>query len=628
MEEVPVRLGLYSKAMATAWGAWTATLRRWVLRRGVGYLAAVVLVALVTAAIGLTPTALPLGHRSPIYLVAVLGTGALFGRGPAIVAALLSFLAFDWFFVAPAHTLHVANADEWQALLLFLFAAVVTGHLTALLRERARAASRGEREAVALYEVGKALAGAPSNEAALVAATERLRRGLALVCCDVLLPDGGQLRPLKGPSLGTNDQATARWVLEHGRAASRGRQRNAYRLVRVRHRIGGIAGSDTDVPGRETAATFLPLIVEGRTVGVLYAVPGPESTKSVPAEARLLASVCDQLALAVERGRLQRETMQAEVLKRTDELRTALLSSVSHDLRTPLAAIKAAAGSLLQRDVSWDEATRLAFAAQIEREADRLNRLVDNLLDLSRIEAGALVLDRQWYPLAELVDDTVARLGPILAGHPVETAVPDTLPPVSLDYLLIQQVLANLLENAAKYSPTGARIRVSAEHGEASVRVRVEDEGPGLPAAERARVFEPFYRVTGPTIIPPDGPGARGTGLGLAVCAGFVAAHGGRIWAEPAAGAAEPSGLPGESGGHPPGWHGGASFVFELPLLSPPPLDRPVDSLGVTAMPRPASLGPLTPGDEAEGRDSAGRQGTRTQEVYRRRRLRRAVAEV
>jgi two-component system sensor histidine kinase KdpD len=607
---------------------WDGSGPPWVRRRGLGFLLAVGLVALITTAIGLIPAGLRLEQRSPLYLVAVLATGALFGRGPAIAAAFLSFAAYNWFFVEPANTLHVANPDEWQALLLFLLAAVVTGHLTALLRDRVEVANRRERETVLLFEMGKALAGAGSTEAGLVTATERLKAGLALDRCDVLLEGDGRFRPLRGPALERNDHAAALWVRAHATPAWRaeaapGRQPAGDRiqLKPSTRRGAGVA--------------FLPLIVDGRVVGVLYAA---RSRRAAPGahreEARLLASACDQLALAVERGRLQRESVQAEVLRRTDDLRSALLSSVSHDLRTPLATIKAAAGSLLQQDVSWDDVSRRAFAAQIERETDRLNRLVGNLLDLSRIEAGALVLDRQWYPLWELVEDTLARLGPMLTRHRVETDVPETLPPVYLDYLLVQQVLVNLVENAAKYSPAGTRIRVSAavdpqaEH----VRVRVEDEGPGLPPGERERIFERFYRIVRPEEPPdgappsePDGTGGtgptprpRGTGFGLAVCAGFVAAHGGRIWAEAAGGARGRGGRGGEGGGDaaakpggvPGGPGAGTAFVFELPLGAPPEAGGgPADAPGRGALHPPA--GP-PPG------------GTRPAEVYRRPRTRRA----
>jgi len=384
------------------------------------YLVAAGFVAIITLVVGLAPTGVSVSHRNPVYFLAILGAGALLGRGPAVLAACLSFVAFDYFFVHPVHTLTVADPEEWQSLLLFLVAALVTGELTAQLRDRAEAARQREREALAYYEV---------------------------------------------------------------------------------------------------------------------------------------------------RDRLQQERLQSEVLRRTDQLRAALLSAVSHDFRTPLAAIKAAAGTLAAPDgaVDLDAETRRASAAQIEREADRVNRLVENLLDLSRIESGALKLDRQWYPLRELVEDTVARLAAPLAQHVVHVAVPHDLPPVPLDYLLIEQVLTNLLENAAKYSPTGTTIRVAAECVPATtggpaeeVHVRVEDQGVGLPPGEAGRVFAPFYRVSrgtdgaaGPPRAAAETPG--GAGYGLAVCAGFISAHGGRIWAERGA-------------------RSGASFIFTLPLTGPDPL--------------------------------------------------------
>ncbi|MGH2367675.1 MAG: sensor histidine kinase [Chloroflexota bacterium] len=542
--------------------AWARTLWQWTRRRAAGYLLAVALVALITATLAAIPARFLLGHRAPLYLISVLATGAISGRGPAILASLLSFLAFDWFFVPPFHTLTVSDPEEWQALLLLLLTALVTGQLTALLRDRAATANRREQEALALYEIGQALASAASTDQVLAAATDRLRLALGLTACAVLLPDGGRLRPLSGAALRGDDEATAQWVFAHGTPAARGWGWGTHRLVRIRRdreakmpsapRTSD-ASAGAGQPSGTSGATFLPLIVDQKMVGVLYALSGAGKSRFPPGETRLLAAAADQLALAVERGRLQQESVRAEVLKRTDELRVALLSSVSHDLRTPLAAIKAAAGSLLQREVSWDDASRLAFAAQIEREADRLNRLVGNLLDLSRIEAGALVLDRQWYPLAELVDDTVARLRPALAGHHVDTAIPVDLPPVYLDYVLIQQVLANLLENAARYTPPGTPIRVSAAPAGQTVRVRVEDEGPGLPESERQRIFQPFFRVEAADRRPAGPSGPPGTGLGLAVSAGFVAAHGGRIWVEPAERPLS-----------------GAAFSFELPAVPPP----------------------------------------------------------
>jgi two-component system sensor histidine kinase KdpD len=241
--------------------------------------------------------------------------------------------------------------------------------------------------------------------------------------------------------------------------------------------------------------------------------------------------------LARNREHLQDELVRVEVLRRTDDLRRALLRAVLHSLRSPLATIRIAAGTLRDPATELDPIARLSATPQIEADADRLSRLVSSLLDLSRIESGAIVLDRQWYGVDELVTDTVVRT-PSLSGRTVEVASLDTLPPVKLDYFLIQQALSNLLDNAARYAPAGSPIRVEAHvcppsgtrtegpghHTE--VHLRVIDRGPGVPVSERARVFDPFYRAGG--LGKRQGESPSGAGYGLAVCAGFVQAYGGR----------------------------------------------------------------------------------------------------
>jgi two-component system sensor histidine kinase KdpD len=252
----------------------------------------------------------------------------------------------------------------------------------------------------------------------------------------------------------------------------------------------------------------------------------------------------EQASSLIERARLRRENLRIAVLQRTDALRAALLSSVSHDLRTPLASIKAAASSLLQEDVQWDEETKRSFARSIEREADRLNRLVSNLLDMSRIEDGALKPEKELYMLPELIQDVLGRLKPLLHGSIVQTQVPADLPPVVLDYMQLDQVLTNLIENAVRYTPKDAPIEVSAHSEGGQVIISVADRGPGIPPADLERVFDKFYRVL-------DGKHnighPTGSGLGLAVSKGLVEAHGGRIWAEPREG-------------------GGVVFSISLPL--------------------------------------------------------------
>jgi two-component system sensor histidine kinase KdpD len=250
----------------------------------------------------------------------------------------------------------------------------------------------------------------------------------------------------------------------------------------------------------------------------------------------------DQASSMIERARLRQESLQIEVLQRTDTLRAALLSSISHDLRTPLASIKASASSLLQEDVQWNDEERRSFALAIEREADRLNRLVANLLDMSRIEAGALKPEKEWYPIDELIHDVLDHMQPLLLDREVQTDVPEDLPPVQLDYLEIEQVLTNLIENAVRYTPPGSPIYVSGHVEGDQMVISVEDRGPGIPPAELERVFDKFYRVSGKTSAQ-----QVGSGLGLAVSKGLIEAHEGHIWAENREG-------------------GGAVFRFTLPL--------------------------------------------------------------
>jgi two-component system sensor histidine kinase KdpD len=254
----------------------------------------------------------------------------------------------------------------------------------------------------------------------------------------------------------------------------------------------------------------------------------------------LLSAVAHQLGLALERLRLQREATEAEVLRRTDELRKALLNAVSHDLRTPLSSIMASAGSLRQDDVSWTEDQRREFAEAIENEAQRLNRLVGNLLDLSRIEAGSIRPEKSWYDLGSLIHEVAGRLRSVTAGHKLTINVPDGLQPVLFDYVEIDQVLSNLIENAVKYTPAGTEICVSARAAGNQVEVEVADRGAGIPEATLPRLFDAFYRAS-------DSGLAKGSGLGLAVAKGLVEAHGGSIRIENREG-------------------GGTRFVFTLPL--------------------------------------------------------------
>jgi two-component system sensor histidine kinase KdpD len=254
----------------------------------------------------------------------------------------------------------------------------------------------------------------------------------------------------------------------------------------------------------------------------------------------------EQAVTVIEGGHLRQQNVRMQVLQQTDALRSALLSSVSHDLRTPLATIKTAATSLLEEDMQWDEETYRGFASAIEREVDRLNSLVENLLDMSRIEAGSLRPEKVWYPLDALLRDVLDRMHPFLEGRIVQISLPDSLPPVEVDVVLIEQVVTNLVTNAVSYTPAGSPIEVSVQVEEEAV-VSIADRGPGIALAEQEHIFDKFYRVLGKAQTAGETRERRGSGLGLAICRGLVEAHGGRIWVESRPG-------------------GGAVFRFTLPL--------------------------------------------------------------
>ncbi|MGH2472748.1 MAG: DUF4118 domain-containing protein, partial [Candidatus Limnocylindria bacterium] len=462
-----------------------------------------------------------IANISMLYLLAVLATAVAFGSGPAVVASVAAFLVFNFFFVEPVHTFAVAEPAEWVALLLFLATAVITGQLAASQIRRAEEAKRREREAVVLYDVVRFMSESDLG-AALPAVAERLHRelGVAGVAIDLSgVPALGTVISGDVPlPAGTTAVSTSRARILREGAAPTGEQR---------------AGSGTWVsvlPPRsvrrspEGADPFfvVPVTSGERRVGTITLARTRGAPRFGATESRLLAAVATQFGQALERERLRNEALEAELLRRSDELKTSLLNAVSHDLRTPLASIVASAGSLRQDDVRWTPDDRREFVDTIQQEAGRLNAIIENLLDVSRMESGILRPKKTWYDFGALVDDVLGRLRPVTAGHDVVVEIPEELSPIELDYVEIDQVLSNLIENAAKYVPRGREIRISARRAGADLEVEVADRGPGLSPGSLRRVFDPFYRDDGAS------RGARGSGLGLAVARGLVEAHGGR----------------------------------------------------------------------------------------------------
>ena len=512
--------------------------------RASGYVVALALTGLVTGAIWIIDQVADVANISMLYLLAVMASAIFFGSGPAIVASIAAFFAFDFFFIEPRHRLNVSEAEEWVALGLLLVTGVITGQLAAALRNRAREARRREREAVVLYDVVRLMMGSDLRES-LAAVAERLRQELALAVVVIgfhggtaagLWAEAGEQEAL---GLARASGMTPKSMLGGGAGPTSQHRGSPGRWIRV---------LPPHIPGQPRQASDrlreVPVRLGDETVGLISLVRHPQAAPFTAADDRLLSAVGNQLATATERTRLREEAAESEILRRTDELKTALLNTVSHDLRTPLSAIIASAGSLLQQDVQWTEDERRDFAKAIEEEGERLNRLVGNLLDLSRIQAGSLAPQRGWYDLGALVDDVLGRLRFVSSRHRLVVSVEEELPPVFLDYVFIDEVLANLIENAAKYTPPGSEIDIRATRDNDKVRVEVADTGPGIPPEALPRLFDPFYRVHR------EGQMARGTGLGLAVAKGLVEAHAGHIRAENREG-------------------GGASFVFTLPLAQP-----------------------------------------------------------
>jgi two-component system sensor histidine kinase KdpD len=505
------------------------------VRTAWSYAIALGAVVVTSVLIGAILALISIGNLSTLYLIPVLLVATRLGRTPAIVAALASFLIFDWFFVQPTHELRIADPAEWVSLVVFLITAVVTGELAASERARAQIAVRREREAVLLYDALRLMAD-PDLDSALRAVAERVRAEMRVSGAEIDLRIAGQAYAASAGAVGTSSAVTE--ILGGGRAPTELESGQPGRWIRVvRPQVARDGGPATQ---RAAHRFEVPVRGGGRTIGHISLLAGAPGETFSEHQRRLLELMATQLGSLAGHAELREATTRAEVLRRTDDLKTALLNAVSHDLRTPLASIIASTGSLRQRDVRWTQDERDEFIEAIEQQAQRLSRIVGNLLDLSRIEAGALRPEKQLHDVATLIDDVVDRVQEMTRQHQIVVAVDQDLPPVPLDEVQIDQVLSNLLENAAKYAPPGTAIVVSARPEGDELQIEVADRGPGLPPNELDSIFAPFHRVD-------EGRGAFGLGLGLAVAKGLVEAHGGHIYA-----ANRPD--------------GGARFVFTLPL--------------------------------------------------------------
>ncbi len=491
------------------------------VRRVAGTVAAILAaLAVTTLAVGALEGTLRIPDASATYLLAVVSIAVAFGTPAAVATAIASFLLYDFLFVSPTGALIVANAEELLNLLLLLALGVVVGQLAGMQRDRAETAVLRERQARTQYRVGRELATASCARAALPALVEILRSEVDATRSWIGLgPEVTQERVVADSGPGSPGRpAAASYELLQRRTGD-----ETTTWVRVHDpRL-------TSAEPRDPLGVFFrtPITAAGVPLGSVWVIRRRSVGPPGRGHTRVLAAAADQIGQALERDGLAEEATGAEIARRSEAAKTALLDSVSHDLRTPLASIRAAAGSLMDPNLTLDSDARRERAASIDSEAERLNRLVANLLDMSRIEAGDLHARLEVFLLEDLVRATVERMAGQLEGRTVAFSMPPDLPPVAVDAIFIDQVVTNLLENAIRHTLPDVPIRVlGAVTPAGTVRLCVEDGGPGVPAAALDRVFDKFYRV-------PETRerSRRGGGLGLAVVRGFVEAMDGRVTA-------------------------------------------------------------------------------------------------
>ncbi len=488
------------------------------------YLAAFVEAAVISGAAGLLFDHIDRSDIIMLYILGIMLVAVRYGRGPAALSAVLSVLAYDFFYVPPYRTFMVHDGKYVLTFVVMLVVSLVISGLMARIRLQAEDARVREGRTASLYSLSRELAQMRHKISIATCAARHIGEMFDGRVVILLLDASGELAPVQGThaeiTADPRELSVAQWAASHGPA---GRDSDALPAAR---------------------GLYLPLTAADRTVGVLGIVPTGESRLRDPIGRQLLATFCGQTALALQRVLLAQEAQSAELRARTEELRSSLLSSVSHDLRTPLATITGSASTLLEQDEALPRAVRRDLAQAIYEEAARLGRLVANLLDMTRLDSGTLVVHKEWSPIEEPIGAALGRLEALLGAREVKVSISPDLPLVPLDAVLVEQLLVNLLENAVKYGGDGP-IEIQARRRGETVTIEVADRGPGLPAGSEERIFEKFYRAS-------QGAKAGGVGLGLAICRAIAAAHDAQIEAANRAG-------------------GGAVFRVAFPVGGPQP---------------------------------------------------------
>ena len=493
------------------------------------YLWAVLLVLAATGVSALFHPSISATNLVMVYLLAVVVAAVYLGRGPSILASILSVLAFDFSFTEPYYTFVVSDTEYILTFAGLLGVGLVISELTARLRDQAGAAQRREAETSTLYALSRDLSIAEGLDEIIRVVSDNVGQTFGREVA-LFLPDSkrdGNLKIVSKSASFTadeNEMAVAVWCFRNGQLAGRG----------------------TDTLSA-SAARYIPLKTPRGVVGVLGVRPKDDSSHLTPDQRRLLETFASQAALAIEQAQLAAQAHQAQLLQATERLQTALLNSISHDLRTPLVSITGALSSLAEGGPAMDTAIFQSLVDTAREEADRMNRLVENLLNMTRLEAGAMQVVKRLGDIQDAIGTALENLNDHLQDRKISVDVEDNIALVPMDFVLIVQVLVNLIDNALKYSSPELPVEIRARCRVQDVLVSVSDRGIGIPAGDLERIFEKFYRVHRPESI-------SGTGLGLSISKGIIEAHGGRIWAE-----------------NRPG--GGATITFSLPLIDKPEQD-------------------------------------------------------
>ncbi len=489
----------------------------------VQYLISIVIVSAITV---LDLIALPyIGYQAIglLELLTVLLIAIYVGRGPALLAAVLSALSWNFLFITPRLTLEISKVEDSILFVLYFAIAIFTGNLTARLRTQERLARNNADRTIALYALARDIARAVNMNDVLQTAVTQLGQVFdAQVAVLLAQQDKLDLEPHRSStlSLDNKEYSVGLWAFENGKPA----------------------GRFTDTLPLSTAQ-FIPLNTPTRTVGVIGIRTHQQQRLSFDQEA-LLETFINQIALVIERELLDEAAEQSAMLKESERLYTTLLNSISHELRTPIATIMGASSSLLDAATEANGKARIELSKDIQSAADRLNRLVENLLDMSRLESGRLQLKQEWCDISDLIGVAVKSVDYCSSNHPIYIHVQPDVPLIQVDFVLMEQVIVNLLDNACNYTPPSTPITIAAKIVGQHVEITVSDTGQGIPPDAIERIFEKFYRLPGT----PSG----GTGLGLSISRGLTEAHGGTLSAE---------NLP----------EGGAKFTLQLPLTSSPP---------------------------------------------------------